>query len=713
MLANVKSALRCATILALTFAQSAQSAQSAFSQSAPAKRAITHQDLWLIKRVGAPALSPDGVWAAFSVAEPAYNANEQVSDLWIVRTDGSAPARRLTATKGGESGLAWSPDSRRLAFVAKREGDEAAQVYVLDVSTPGEAQRVTSISTGARTPVWRPDGGALLFTSSVFPGTTSDSANKRIAKERQGVKYKVRAYDSFPIRNWDHWLTDSQAHLFAQTLDGTPARDLFAGTKLVASAGYAGVGSSGDDDLDATWSPDGRTIVFAATTGSTSAAYAFDGTQLYRTDANGGEPQRITSDNANWHNPRFSADGRTLYARFEPVTPDIFAHSRLASFTWPNASAPANLTASFDRSVDTYSFSPDGKTIYLTAEDQGHPRIYRMAAGGGMVSPLAATPVGAYGGVAIGGNAKAPVMVTQWQSSTRPPEIVRVDVANGTHHELTSFTSNQIASLDLPPLREFWITTNKGRRVRSYLQVPPNFDESKKYPLLVVMHGGPAGAHLDSWGLRWNYHLLAAPGYVLVMTDYTGSTGYSEEFGRAIKGDPLRTPADEINASADEAIRLYPFIDASRQAAAGASYGGHLAYWMEATTTRYRAIVAHAGAINPETQWGTSDGIYHREIMFGGPVWERGDVWKDQNAMLYAPKYKTPILLTVGERDFRVPLNNTLQAWSLMQRMKVPSRLLVFPEENHWITDGEDSKYWFGEVQAWLAKYLTDRKASE
>jgi dipeptidyl aminopeptidase/acylaminoacyl peptidase len=222
----------------------------------------------------------------------------------------------------------------------------------------------------------------------------------------------------------------------------------------------------------------------------------------------------------------------------------------------------------------------------------------------------------------------------------------------------------------------------------------------------VVIHGGPHAMWRDQFFLRWNYHLLASPGYVVLLTNYTGSTGFGEKFAQDIQGDPLVGPGEEINEAADEAIKQFKFIDGSRQAAGGASYGGHLANWLQATTTRYKCLISHAGLINLESQWGTSDGIYHREVNNGGPVWEQGEVWRKQNPIRYAANFKTPMLVTVGENDFRVPLNQSLENWSVLQRMKVPSKLIVFPDANHWILKGEDSRFFYSEVQAWLKKWL-------
>jgi dipeptidyl aminopeptidase/acylaminoacyl peptidase len=221
------------------------------------------------------------------------------------------------------------------------------------------------------------------------------------------------------------------------------------------------------------------------------------------------------------------------------------------------------------------------------------------------------------------------------------------------------------------------------------------------------MHGGPHNMWRDNWGLRWNYFMLSRPGYVVLLTNYSGSTGFGEAFAQSIQGDPFKGPGNEINEAADEAIRLYGFVDGSRQAAAGASYGGHLANWMQATTTRYKVLVSHAGLINLESQWGTSDTIYSREVSNGGPVWEQGAIWREQNPIRFAANFKTPILISVGENDFRVPLNQTLENWSVLQRLRIPSKLIVWPDENHWILKGENSRYWYQELHAWLKKYLS------
>jgi dipeptidyl aminopeptidase/acylaminoacyl peptidase len=663
--------------------------------------------MWLMPRVGAPVPSPDGRWVVFPVIEPAYDEKDQVSDLWIVPADGSGAARRLTSTRAGESGVAWSADSRRIAFVTRREGDEQNQIYVLDVAGGGEAMRITRLSTGAASPRWRPDGKALLFTSLVYPGARDDESNRHIADERRKQKYTVRAFDSFPIRRWDRWLDDRRPHVFVQSLElAAPAVDLLAGTVLDRAPGFGGRSTDTGEELDAVWAPGGGSIVFVATTARNTAAYASVHTHLFQVPSTGGEPRQLTSGTVSYDRPAFHRGGRAISFGVTADHDEIYALDRIATARWPWSGAPDVLTGAFDRSVSSWAVSADGGSIYVTAEDEGLEKLYVVPVGGGDVRLAAAPSRGVYTNLAIAAAAPAPVLVANWGSAVDPSEIVRIDPARGSHQRLTSFAVEQAAMIDWQPLQHFWFTSSRGRRIHNMLALPPGFDPSRKYPLLVEIHGGPANMWRDQITLRWNYHLLAAPGYVVLLTNYTGSTGFGEKFARDIRFDPFEGPAKDVNEAADEAIRRFPFIDPSRQAAAGASYGGHLANWLEATTDRYRALVSHAGLVNSEAQWGTSDSIYHRELMAGGPPWEQTRTWRDQNPIRRAGQFKTPMLLSIGEQDFRVPLNNTLESWSALQRMKVPSRLLVWPNANHWITNGEDSRRFYQEVHAWLARWL-------
>ncbi len=677
------------------------------AQSPAARQPLTHETLFLMKRVGSPAVSPDGKWVIFSVAEPSYDEKKEASDLWIVPADGSAPPRRLTSSKGGESASDWSPDSRKVAFSAKREDDEVAQVYVIDVAGGGEARRITSSPLAARSPVWSPDGRSIAFQGSAYPGAADAEANTKVAAERKDAKSKVRIYERFPIRRWDRWLDDTQTHLFVVSADGEGApRDLLAGTGLVGLPGFGGPGGEGSsEDLEHEWSPDSRSIVFAATTNRNASAYDPVNTHLFEAPVAGGDPRRLTTGNAAHGSPAFAPDGRSLCFRVEQEWGKIYALGRIGCVAWPWSGAITTVTAGFDRSVAAFTFAPDGRTIYLAAEDAGFVKLFSVSARGGDTLPVLESR-GVYSGIQAPEGARPPFIVASWGSAVSPAEIVRIDPMTKKHTPLTRFNSEKAAALDWPPLQEFWFVNAQGRRLHNFVALPPGFDPAKKYPLLVLMHGGHANMWRDSITLRWNYHLLASPGYVVLMTDYRGSTGYGEQLTLDILGDPLRGPADDINQGADEAIKRFSFIDGTRQAAAGASYGGHLANWLEATTGRYKCLVSHAGLSSLQAQWASSDTIHHRELMMGGPFWEKGAAWTDQSPIAHAKDFKTPMLLSVGENDFRVPMNNTLEMYAVMQRMRVPVRLLVWPDENHWILKGENSRVFYREVHDWLARWL-------
>lgn len=673
------------------------------------KRPITHEDVWLMKRVGAPSVSPDGRWAVVSVTEPAYDASKSVSDLWIVSLDGSAAPRRLTNTRAPEGGAVFSPDSTRIAFTASREDDEAPQIYILPMAG-GEAIRITNVFTGAESPKWRPDGKAILFESRVYPGAASNEDNRRLAAERKARKYNARVFETFPIRYWDHWLDDLRPHILVQALDaGATPRDLLARTKLAALAGFEGNSGLGGTELEAVWSPDGASIVFTATTNQNAAAWAPVVTHLYRVAAEGGEPVAITSGADSYSSPAFRPDGKALYAlRTRSEEEALYSLSRLVAVDWPvrAGAAPAVLTAEWDRSVSGFAITPDSRQIYLTAEDRGHDGLFTMPAAGGAVQAAFEMKEGGYSGLAIPSGAAATRVVALWGSMIHPEDVVTIDPRTGAHRLLTAFHKENIERIDWQPPRDFWFTAKSGKRIHSLLVLPPAFDPSKKYPLVVFPHGGPHSMIKDQFFVRWNYHLLASPGYVLLMTNYTGSTGYGEEFAAAIHRDILRGPGMEIEEAADAAARAFPFIDATRQAGVGASYGGYLMNWFEGNTKRFKCLVNHAGLTDNASMWGATDGAYYWEKRNGGPVWELKGAWRDQNPAALAGNYTTPMLITHGERDFRVPINQAFEIYKLLQRRQVPARLVIFPDASHWVQKGEDARQHMKEVLDWLAKYL-------
>jgi dipeptidyl aminopeptidase/acylaminoacyl peptidase len=672
-----------------------------------APKVITHEALWMMKRVGAPAVSPDGKWVVYPVLEPSYETDKSVSDLWLAPADGLRAPRRITNSKAAESDVVWSPDSGSIAFVTKRESDEVEQIYILNLAEGGEARRLTNISTGASSPKWRPDGKAILFESLVYPNALDDEANKKIVAERKARKYNVRAYEHFPVRFWNQWLDDRQPTVMVQSVEpGANAKDILSGSALARTSGFSGTETESSVTLAPLWSPDGHEVVFTATTERWHAASAQVGYHLYRVAADGGEASPISPASGEFQEARFSPDGKSLFFKYELQDSEVYNLPRLNKVDWPAGGKLSLVTRDFDRETARYALSSDGKYAYLLVPEAGKENLYRVAAQGGKPELVIEPATGGYTSLEIAEKAAKPILIAGYGSSVSPTEIVRIDVPRRSHVNLTHVDTEAAAAIDWQPPQHFYFTSAKGRNIHNMIVLPPAFDAAKKYPMLVLIHGGAASNNPDQIGLRWNYHLLAAPGYVILMTDYTGSTSFGEKFAQAIKLDPLKTPGDEINQAVDEAIKRYAFVDGSRLCAAGASYGGHLANWIEATTTRYKCIVSHAGEVDLLSQWGTSDSIYGREVTNGGPPWEGNPVWREQSPITYAANWKTPMLLSIGERDFRVPINNTLENWSTLQRMHVPSRLLVWPDAWHWITKPEDSRHFYEEVHSWLATYL-------
>ena len=509
------------------------------------------------------------------------------------------------------------------------------------------------------------------------------------------------------FRFWNAWLDERRPHVFVQELnDAAQPFDVLKGSKLAASSGFAGVFSeAGGSSLHAVWAPDGKSIVFAAYANRDRMMGEETESKLFVAAATGGEPAPITEKGASYRHPHFSPVGDYLYAQTErsPDPPErLYAVTRLAQFSWPDTGKAKILTKDWDRSVASFSISHDGRNVYLAAEDDGFDRLFVLPPSSGKLERIMPVTQGGYTDVqpVEGG------LVAAFQTSLRPPEIVRLDPAKGSHTMLTNFNAAAVADIDAPAPVHFWFVAKNGKRIHSILDLPPKFDPAKKYPLVVFPHGGPNSMSKNGFTTRWNSYLLTSPGYVLLRTDYTGSTGFGEAFANDIERDVLRGPAQEILEAIDAAAKQYPYIDTTRQAAIGASYGGYLMNWFNGHTKQFKCLVIHAGAINNESQYGSNDGGFDRELRMGGPIWEKGGQWNDESPLRYANEFSTPALITDGEQDFRVPLTESITTFKILQRRGIPSRLIVFPEEGHWILKSENSKLHMEEVLAWLKRYL-------
>ncbi len=662
--------------------------QATFAQ----KPAMTHESMWLLKKIGVPALSPSGKWVIYSRTETSYNPDEQSTDLWLAPADGSGEPRKITNSKGGEDNYFWHPSANQIFFTAKREGDDVAQLYQLNLDHGGEAQRITNISTGVLSPKISSDGSKIAFTSRVFATAFTDSISKKLAEEKKKIKTKARVYTSFPIRFWDSWLDEKQSHIYVMDLNAlksTP-QNIFAQVSLVKSQGFQ-LGSF-------TFSPDASQIIFTATTEYNTGAYQSATSHLYSVSIAGSAEKLLSSDASDYSQVQFSEDGKYLLATGHLNGNKIYYLDHLYRFSWPSMDGRTELAAGLDRPVNDWEVS--GNSIFASIEDQGVDRAIQISIEKGGYAYVFGGDAGSITGLSVSGNSIA----YNNQNMAAPAEVFVWDA--GKSIAISKANDAALARLDLPKSEVFWTKSSRGKMIRSVILRPAGFDPSKKYPLFVLMHGGPAISFKDAFNFRWNPYVLGSSNYAIVMTDYTGSVGYGEKFTQDIQLDPFKGPGNEILEAAADAIKRYPFIDASRQAAGGASYGGHLANWMQATTSHFKCLVAHAGLVNSEAQWGTSDVIWGRELMNGGAPWVPTKTWKEQNPMRFAANFKTPMLMTVGENDFRVPINNTLENWSIHQRLQVPSKLIVFPGENHWILNPDNSKFHYQEVRNWLGMYL-------
>jgi dipeptidyl aminopeptidase/acylaminoacyl peptidase len=680
---------------------------ASFSIAAQAPRTLQHEDLWLMPRLSAPVISPKGDVALITLTEPAYDPAKQAQDLWLVHIKNGG-ARRLTNTLAAETGAIFSADGNTIAFSAQREGDSAAQIYTLSLQG-GEAQRVTNAVHGARAPKFAADGKSIYFLSNVLRDAYSEAEQLAAKAKLAEQKSTARVYESFPIRYWDKWLDGKQIRPQQVSLESGVIRDLLAKHDILKDRGYGGRFAESGEEMDTAVLPDGS-LLFTASRNRNRAAYSFTNTNLYRFDVKSDRLDQLTGNTSadaadDYARPTISADGKTLFALRTRRTAKVYNNSELVAFDLKAGKLSNERTLVLPGALSVSSFAIVGKRVVVSAEQFGREHLWQTDFSLAKVSSLLKLDSGVVSNLTSNGEQ----LIATFESATQPLKLVRVDL-NGNKASLATlsdFAAERLKALALSPAEHFLTRRADGSDIHSMLIRPAGFDSNKRYPLLNLIHGGPHIMWRDAFFLRWNYHLIAQDKYVILLTNYRGSTGGGEGFAQSIQEDPFIGPTADLELAEDDALKRFNFIDKDRRCAGGASYGGHLANWIQAVnTTRYRCLISHAGLINSEAQWGTSDSIYGREINAGGPVWEQGKVWVEQNPIRRAASFKTPVLVTVGELDYRVPLNNTLEYWSVLQRQQVPSRLVVFPDENHWILKGENSKFFYGEVQQWLDKYL-------
>src|SRR5580700_11237857 len=656
------------------------------------KRPITFKDLISLHRLSEPRISPDGKWIAYGVATPDLDTNHSIRDIWIVPV-GGGEARQLTRG-GSDTRPRWSPDGKKLAFISERGG--APQVYYVTLEG-GEATRVTSLSTGVDNELWSPDGKMIAFVSSVYPDCKDDACNSQRDAEIAKSKVHARIYEKLLYRHWTGWWDGKRSHLFVAPADGGSARDLTPG------ANYDVPPFNLEAPEAIAFSPDGSELCFTANTDKDEAR-STNG-DLFTVPVSGAsQPQRITTNPANDWGPAYSPDGKWIAYRAQ--THPGWESDRWRLMLYDRAKAETiNLTENVDRSIDSFAWSTDSKSIYFATEEKSEMPVLSIAP----IAGSAPKPVldGFNNDIGVSKDGRA--LIFTRTSLTMPAEVFTSDADGKNVRQITHQNEALLVQLDLSPMETFWFAGAGKTQVEGLMVKPPNFDASKKYPTLLLIHGGPQQAWTDAGGYRWNQQLMASTGYVVVMVNPRGSPGYGEKFEAEVSRDWGGKVYEDIMKGADAAIAKYPFIDGTRLAAAGGSFGGYMVDWIATHSDRFKCLISHAGSYDMVSMYGATEELWFMDWEFGGPPWSHPELYKKYSPSEYAAalgKYKTPTLVVGGELDFRIPYTQDLEFFTALQRQGVPSKLLLFPDEGHWVLKPQNSQLWYKTFLDWLAKYL-------
>lgn len=660
---------------------------------------MTFDDLLACQRLSDPKVSPDGNWVAYVVGVPDKDANRVNSDIWLVPAGGGAP-RQLTRSPKHDRHPTWSPDSKWIAFESNRDGE--FQVYVIPVDG-GEARKMTTISTEANQPVWSPDGRHIAFVSAVFPEFSgkpfaeADRLNKEKLDGREKSKVKARVITRLLYRHWDSWVDDKRQHLFVVPVkDGVSAgepKNLTPGDRDAVPTSST---FSAGDEFD--FSPDGRELTYTATpTPAREEAWSTNH-DLWTVDIATGERRQRTTNAAADGCPHYSPDGRWIAYRAQARAG--FEADRWQLMLLDRAGGTArSLTASFDSSIEEIEWATDSKTLVVAAEDKGTKRLWTVTTAGNDVRPI--TTGGAAGEPSITGLGMVCYMRHQM---TAPAALMRVPLSGQAAPEvLANPNAGLIQSLGLPAPESVTVSGAGGTPVQMWILKPPGFSADRKWPLVFWVHGGPQGAFMDSWSYRWNPELWAAQGYVIAMPNPRGSTGFGQKFTDEISGDWGGKVYDDLMAALGH-LEKQPWIDTGRMASAGASFGGFMMNWFQGHTDKFKTLVTHCGVYNFDTMYGTTEELWFDEWDHGIP-WENPK-FSDHSPHRFAKNFKTPNLVIHNELDFRVPVAQGLDLFSVLQRKGIPSKLLYFPDEGHWVLKPQNSELWHKTVFDWLAEYL-------
>jgi len=644
------------------------------------------EDLLKIRRVGDPQLSPDGKRVAFTIGDVNVDANRTLTQIYIISSAGGE-MRQLTSGTSSSSSPRWSPDGKKIAYVT---GD---QVWVMEPDGSNKEQ-VTKISTGAGGPVWSPDGNWLAFVSDVYPDCTADECNK--AKDEAADKNKVKAHvtERLLFRHWVEWRDRKRTHVFIVASKGGVARDLTPGD--FDSPPYAVAG-----DVDYSFSPDSKELAYLRNPDKIEAIST--NSDVYIVPTAGGPARNITGKNHGYDDtPVYTPDGKYIIYRSQATAGFEADRWRLMAFN-RSAGTSVELLRGFDLSVDEVALSPDGKTIYFTAGDRGYENVYKVPVTGGQRQRVA-------GNVFASNLQVAADNTFVFVSSTisGPAEIFRGNA--GSVIALTRVNNELMAQANLKPAEEIEWTGALGKKIQGFVIKPVDFDPNKKYPLIVIIHGGPQSAFNNNWSYRWNPQIFANAGYVVFQPNPRGSTGFGQQFTNEISGDWGGKPYVDIMNGVADLLRRNSFIDRTRIGAAGASYGGYMIDWIlghnNDPRVHFKALVSHAGVYNLTSMYGATEELWFPEWEFKGTPWSNPAMYARWSPNMFVRNFKTPTLVTAGELDFRVPYTQSLELFTALQRNGVESKLILFPDEGHWILKPQNSAFWYHTVLDWFDKHL-------
>lgn len=660
------------------------------------KQPFSAEALVQLKRVTAPALSPNGKTVAFTVRETDMSANRGRQDVWSLdlETPGAQP-RRLTTHPENDHSPEWSADGRYLYFLSARSG--STQVWRL-AGAGGEAEQMTDLPLDVGSFRVAPGGAQLAVSLDVFAECADLACTSDRMKKSGDSKTTGKVHDRIFVRHWDAWSDGRISQLFVLKLEQGRAVDPVS----VSAALDADVPSKPFGDAsDYTFSPDGTKLVFSARIKGKTEPWStnFD---LYEVGVEGGKPRNLTENNPAWDaQPVFSRDGSALAwramerpgfeaDRFHVVVLDLKTGERRA------------LTSSWDRSVDSIGFSYDSRTIFATTDHFGQHPLWSIDVKTG--KPTMLTGPGRVESFSVGEKQ----IVFSVSSLKSPAELYALTVRGGDLRELPRVNAAAFAQLAIGEPEQFTFAGANGETVYGYVLRPANFDAKRRYPIAFIVHGGPQASYGNQWSYRWNPQTYAGAGYASVFIDFHGSPGYGQAFTDSISGDWGGKPLEDLQKGVAAALEKYPWLDADRMCALGASYGGYMINWIAGNWAEpFKCLVNHAGIFDSRAMGYTTEELWFDEWEHGGPPFEVPENYEKHNPVNHVAQWTKPMLVIHGQRDYRVPYSQGIAAFTALQRRGIPSRLLIYADENHWVLKPANSIQWHHEVEKWLDQWMT------